>query len=269
MEASQHIFYTMADSLNWRSRPRARPKYCPKRHNMRTRKAFGIMLCQAVKNKRPEVLLICKKFNYAYTSFAYGEYTNNSDILRLFNNMTNAEKFDIYSLNFNQIWSRIRLNNNHSPLYLAKKHKFDSTFLPDGGVKLRELLARSTSIPDVWEIPKGMRNSSETELDCAIRELREETLVTKDKYLLIPNRTFVNEYVDGNVRYVHKYYFAVAREPIVPRIDFSSFEQINEVSDIRWMNIDDIGRIDAHLKKFIEPVFRELKNRCSGRTRRL
>jgi hypothetical protein len=203
---------------------------------MRTRKAFGIMLCQAVKNKRPEVLLICKKFNYAYTSFAYGEYTNNSDILRLFNNMTNAEKFDIYSLNFNQIWSRIRLNNNHSPLYLAKKHKFDSTFLPDGGVKLRELLARSTSIPDVWEIPK---------------------------------RTFVNEYVDGNVRYVHKYYFAVAREPIVPRIDFSSFEQINEVSDIRWMNIDDIGRIDAHLKKFIEPVFRELKNRCSGRTRRL
>lgn len=48
--------------------------------------------------------------------------------------------------------------------------------------------------PDRWDLPKGHVDSGESDLECALRELQEETSISKDDIVLDPAFRFTHHY---------------------------------------------------------------------------
>jgi 8-oxo-dGTP pyrophosphatase MutT (NUDIX family) len=114
----------------------------------------------------------------------------------------------------------------------------------------------------VWEIPKGhKKNKNEPDIHCAVREFYEETRIPKKKYKIFPNtRTY--SYIDDNIRYTNIYYIAYTKYNFDPYIRFNCQDQIDEICDIRWMNMENVRRVDEYhrLETFIRPIFNFVKN---------
>ena len=91
-----------------------------------------------------------------------------------------------------------------------------------------------------WGFPKGRRNLKETNRDCAIREFEEETGITRDEYNIIYQIEPLEELFSGsnNIRYKHIYYVAMAKDNINNNftIDKTNFNQVSEISNIKWHN---------------------------------
>lgn len=227
---------------------------------MRERVSLGVACCR-FNGVRPEMLFVCKRYTYAYNVFVHGRYnsTNNAEIISLLSGMTIDEKHDIMSLNFIQIWYRIWLNNTvRNSSYFLAKNKFESTFVADSGARLHRLISKATHSGKIWEIPKGRKkNKSEQNIHCAIREFHEETRISKGSYRIWVDAMRTYTYVDDGIRYTNQYFLAFTRHNIEPRIDFSAREQIEEVSDIKWMDIEEIRRVDetGRLGTFVKPIF--------------
>jgi len=174
---------------------------------MLTKTSIGIILIkQGLLNSPPEVLLVHKRYTYAFNDFINGNYIylhhNDTKIFlkkknpilsleSLLEQMTTSELLDIMSLNFEQMWYKVCLNfKKDDPHYIKKYNKFYSEFIKfDNGKKLINLI-KNTKIRGtlLWEVPKGRKNDNkETDLECAIREVEEETGRTKYYYRIIPN----------------------------------------------------------------------------------
>lgn len=224
------------------------------------KQSIGVSCCRFNEN-RLEMLMVCKRYTYMYYIFVHGKYSSMSDdeLIKIFNGITIDEKYDLLSLNFMQIWYRIYLNKPHkSSMYVLAKNKFESTFVIDGGSRLTKLLAKSTHAKKIWEIPKGRKkNKNEPDIHCAIREFKEETGILKKSYKIFPRATRTYSYTDMGIKYTNTYYFAFCKHNLDVKINFNSKDQIEEIADIKWMNIDEIRLIDINkrLERFIRPIF--------------
>lgn len=231
----------------------------PRRHKLK--ESVGIACCRYV-DECPEVLLIRKRYTYSYCVFVSSKYNNadSESLIQLFNGMTMDEKLNIVSLNFSQIWYVI-WGMRHDSSYRHAKGVYDRSFCYDNGVRLRSLIARSTSSQLIWEIPKGRRNGEESDLSCAVREFNEETGVHKSQYKLFAERTNTYSYIDDGVEYKNTYFIAYTRETFEPRLDLRNLEQMKEVSAIKWMRLSEILVNDptTRIATFIRPVFEFIK----------
>lgn len=235
-----------------------------------TKKAsYGVALCQynREKNNRVEIMMIKKRYSYAFFNFVFGRYKPNDTkyLGNLFNNMSFSEKIDILGMQFENMWYRIWLSipSKHFDIsdiydvdaiqtltsaekyrsFFQKKNKFEKNFVNDGGKRLKELIRQSSDAEIIWEIPKGGKNGNETNMDCAMREFLEETSISQINYKVLyeisPSVEIIND--DGLV-YQHYYYIAKLRKGIKvqPKINFDSFAQISEVEQIKWISLEDI-----------------------------
>jgi 8-oxo-dGTP pyrophosphatase MutT (NUDIX family) len=233
---------------------------------IKERGAQGIACCRYNSLSRSyEILLICKRFTYSFNAFLHGKYNsgNDAELIQLFSSMTLEEKLDILSLNFAQMWYRVWLHNmQRTTSYFFAKNKYENAFVADGGGRLRKLISKSTHADKIWEIPKGRKkNKAESNIQCAVREFHEETGIPKKGYKLFPWAKSTHTYLDSGVRYSNTYYLAFTRCRIEPTINFNLQEQVGEVSDVRWMNINEIRQVDklGRLEKVIRPIFNFIK----------
>lgn len=243
-----------------------------------TKISIGIILCRINPiSKNPEVLLVHKRYTYAYSDFIQGHYPSNPQSLsflptiqKLFENMTIDELLDIMSLKFSQMWYRIWLNRNtKTEFYHKKYHKFYSIFMKDdGGRRLRRILQDIRCVGTVlWEIPKGRRsNPSETDIICAVREFQEETYINKNMYHILPNIKQKSLYISEGLRYLSIFYVAVANRILThSSIYYSrSFGQASikdmacfgEISESKWFDIESLRLVDEHgrIEHIIKPA---------------
>ena len=255
---------------------------------MPTKTSIGVILCRRnAKTGRPEALLAHKRYTYAFADFVHGRYARgragSNAALRcvapLFDQMTREELFDVFSLNFGQMWYRISLTLDNRDLYNKKYAKFQSTFMrDDGGAALRRLvmLARANGVL-LWEVPKGRRlNAREADILCASRELREETGVEKSEYRFLPGVKRRVSYVSAGTRYVCAYYVALANPRLANAVSYDdptrpTLREINhmaEVSEVRWHDIERIRLIDSsdsRLESLVAPAFKLMKQYLKGR----
>lgn len=251
---------------------------------MNSKTKYGIPLCRynPKKNNVVEILLIKRRYSYHFLIFVmcYYKKTDIEYLRYLLDNMSFAEKIDIISMQYSQMWYRICLNNpekyfnitdvyktnNFSKhpvksrfsnveihkLYYEKKSKFEQNFLSDNGIFLRKLVQQSSDAEIIWEIPKGGKNrilsktgyKLETDIDCAIREFYEETSISNEKFrILYDVEPVVDSFIDDKVRYTTIYHIATLRNPdemFTPHIDFRNFDQITEVEQIKWVSLEEI-----------------------------
>lgn len=252
------------------SRPPPHRPYEKKQRDYKTKVSLGVACCRFM-DGRPEILMVLKRYTYYYNAFVHGKYgTNNRQVLmNLFNGMTVDEKQDILSLNFNQIWYRVWLHAPKNSSYFMSKNKFESSFLPDGGRRLRAMISASTTSSCIWEIPKGHKNSGrEPDVNCAVREFNEETSFDKTNYKLIPGAIRRHSYIDDNVRYSNIYYIGLANDfSDTPRINFFNKDQVGEISDIRWMSLEMVRLVDCNgrLEPVVKPIFNFLASQKRAR----
>jgi 8-oxo-dGTP pyrophosphatase MutT (NUDIX family) len=238
--------------------------------------AFGICLTRFnEKSNHYEVLLVKRKHSFCYVDFVLGKYSSDSDIIKLLKNITIEEAFDIWSLDFKQMWYRIWINDIKPEMYERKKVKFKKIFLKDGGTKLRGMLKsiNYNNVIDNWEFPKGHKKIGEHKIECALREFLEETKIHITKIHLYFEVSFNETFTSDNVKYSRQYYLAIPNTNIIPEVRFDDItKQISEVVDIRWFSLNDIkifdrkDRLKNVAKFFIEKLKKRRKNKCAFET---
>ena len=257
------------------------PSPANKRPRPHSKISFGIILTQINPiTKRPEAILVRGRYSYEYAEFVHGKYAqkNIRAVSALLDAMSINERLDIYSLNFNQMWYRIWLTAKRSEHYNKKFAKFQTAWMrDDNGEYLRRLVQASSTNPGFcqqqsggvrWEFPKGRRLSNrEPDLNCAIREFEEETGIAKQDYQILPGFKRRVSYIHMGVRYVNVYYIAIARRRLTPYIDLKSLDQVAEIFEVRWMDIEQIRLIDTpthRLETTVSPVFNYVKRYVRG-----
>ena len=256
---------------------------------MLTKTSIGIILIkEGSLNSPPEVLLVHKRYTYAFNEFVNGNYIylHNDDskfflkkrniimsVESLLEQMTTDELLDIMSLNFEQLWYRLCLDvKKEDPYYIKKYNKFNSEFLEyDGGKKLINMI-KNVKIRGalLWEVPKGRKlNNKETDLECAIREVEEETGINKDYYKILPNIKKKVSYVSNGIKYVFIYFIAIGNIKLLRNRLSSKIYQtqllsndIREISEIGWFNLQYLKLFDngrGHLESLIKPCFNIIK----------
>lgn len=270
--------------LSWRSKS-------PKIDMMKTYTSYGVILvrnptehivecnnykkysCNSAICKptsiRLEALLVKGRCSYEFLEFVSSNKIKKSIHVykTLLSQMYIHELTCILSLNFDFMWHHAWLGTNkNKDMYIQQKQRFTEFWLSDdNGDVLTKLIRTITPLTKNMriEFPKGrMKNKDETELECACREVKEETGIDSSKYTIISGLVKIVTFIQLNIRYVYKYFVGVMNEIEPLKLNLNNLAQVSEIMDIQWMTFDQICRIDTRrrLERIVTPIFEYLSN---------
>ena len=196
-----------------------------------------------------ELLIIKRKDSLAFIDFMRGKYImeDKNYILNLLNNMSINERNYLLTNDFDTIWSYLwnyntnNLYRNEEKLSKIKFNKLKSGFTSIlESYDLKDLIAlcdKTYNEPE-WGFPKGRRNYHEKDIVCGLREFEEETGYKKSDIEIFNNIVPFEEIFTGSnyKSYKHKYFVGIIRNNTIPVANF----QIYEISEIKWVPIDDV-----------------------------
>ena len=109
-------------------------------------------------------------------------------------------------------------------------------------VTLESLIAKTPCMwatPE-WGFPKGRRDFRESDFQCAIREVKEETGLTEADICPIRNMQPIQESFFGsnNIHYCHKYFVAYVPSQDDISMDRSNEHMSREVGNIGWFSLE-------------------------------
>ena len=276
MDLSNEKSRPLRGSGQWGPPRKAKVFVYEDRKRFHTKISFGVVLTRVnEKTNRVEAALVKMRYSYAFADFVHGHYSshNITHVRSLFDRMTLEEKIDILSLDFELMWYRIWLTDKKLDLFNKKLAKFQNTWLrEDSGEYLKNLVRESRSAPAAgprWTLPKGRKQSyREPDINCAVRELKEETGATLRHYRLLPNFKRKQSHMDMGIRYVNIYYAAlVEHDNINLHVDLKNKDQIGEVAEVKWMDVEWVRLVDTkdrRLERTLTPVFKYIKRVVKG-----
>jgi 8-oxo-dGTP pyrophosphatase MutT (NUDIX family) len=195
------------------------------------------------KNK-VKFLLIQRKYTLGYGEFICGRYLveNIDGIIFLFQQMTSSEIEKIKQNDFDVLWEEFWLDSEKkikfNDIYLNAKKNFELLKNSDSSNYLNLNFYIENVIPTwnnpEWGFPKGRKNITENNLDCAIREFEEETGFDINDYTILNNiQPIIEDLIGTNgKKYRHIYYLAITYkniEPLMKNIDISNHEEIGDI----------------------------------------
>lgn len=133
---------------------------------------------------------------------------------------------------------------------MSKKNKERKKATSCGGVvwrrkdnRLELLLIRQFANKDRWGIPKGHVHKGETHIDCALREIKEETGVDVELGVRLPDVTTTYRDEDKTVM------SWLSR--VIGNDKPSAIGPESEVADARWFRIDELPEIHIYQRSLI------------------
>jgi len=254
--------------------------------DIKYKNSYGIILIRKKYNKNINQniyeVLLCKKrttFGFYDLIINYMQYKSESDIKNLLNMMTIEEKQLLYNINsenidkkFKECWKRIygcdKIYNRR--LYKKYLEIFKITLRINDIYKNKKFTYIQTLIHDTisneipWELPRGRINGHmEKPIDCAIRELFEETDIKNTSYNIIPDFYKSYRIKSDKIIYNYGYYLAIynkSNNNSKISISLKNKEQIKELSNVKWLSMDIINKIDPNLYTFIKPAIKYIKH---------
>jgi len=229
--------------------------------------SYGIILF-TIKTGRIYYLLSQRRDTIEYSDYIRGIYKN-QDLERYFRLMTNEEKHRLVNYTFDQLWDDLWTDHSNL-LYHFMKKKAKSQFIDSKDIRERCCKYRSPIISTSWGFPKGRKNkNSENEIDCAIREFREETNMkgtieyNNILYITPPTETFMGT---NNKMYRTKYFVCYTNDESIPSpsiVDggIRKYSISDEISELRWCNYTETIRLlDSYRVELLKNVDREIRN---------
>ena len=223
------------------------------------KKSIGIIIFDC---KLESVLLVQKKCTYAFQEFVLGKYDKNNriQIIEKCNNMTSNEKNIISSFEFEWMWYNLFMCKDKTEHYCKAFGRFYKCFLHNQKL-LKSLISQSTKSGKlIWEPPKGRKNKSESCLQCALREVSEETRIKPESYRIIKNKKIKKCLTTNNIKYIINYYIAVMKRKEFVKINCMDKSQSQEISDISWIKITELKNynINNEIKQAIISIHKQL-----------
>lgn len=196
-------------------------------------------------------LLIRRKHSHGYVEFMRGKFKIDdiSFIKRIVDEMTNKEKEEIMYKDFIYLW--INIWNNPDITTYKKRQLNDFMIMKNKYNKLKRGIYVNNKLITIdkiikesktnwkepeWGFPKGKRKLKENNIDCAIREFKEETGLQDVQFELISDKKTISEQFMGsnNVEYKNIYYLAKLKinKDYKFIIDKDNKDQFYEISKI-------------------------------------
>ena len=198
-----------------------------------------------------QYLMLRRKDSFGFIDFVRGKYSpyNISQIQDIINEMSIDEKNRILEESFESLWQNMWGDitaNQHKAEEFASMKKMEiikeGVYINGEFVNLEELVKKSTTnwVETEWEFPKGRRNYKEKDLDCALREFKEETGLNSTKLNIVENiLPFEETFIGTNHKsYKHKYFLAYFNDSTdLNNNDILNGFQVTEVSKLEWKTI--------------------------------
>ncbi len=219
-------------------------------------------------------MLVNRRHSLNYIDFIRGKYNINNinEINTMCSYMSTDEISLIKTDDFNNLWKNLWLKNAYKKKYLEEMNLSKIKF---NHLKKMGLLdnIKSEYLSTEWEIPKGRKNSNETNLQCAIREFNEETSLTLNDYNIISCLDPIHDLFIGtnNKEYKHIFYTSVLN------IDKDDNEYINfknnEIDKIKWCKWSDLTEIirpyNSNKINILTNIFLFILNICESENNNL
>lgn len=189
-------------------------------------------------------LLIQRKHSFSYVDFIRGKYNEKdlNDISNSLNLMSLEEITKIMDTNFDilwdDLWKKTSKHKAYQKEYELSKNKFNYI---KTNYKIINLINfdKLYETPE-WGFPKGRRDKNETNINCAIREFKEETGIDDEKYTLLYRLSTVEEsvYDAKNTLYKLVYYLAISHDEYTLKIN-NEYQQY-EIGDMKWLTFEEV-----------------------------
>jgi 8-oxo-dGTP pyrophosphatase MutT (NUDIX family) len=212
--------------------------------------SIGIIVFRINPEKKTEYLMICRKDTLGFIDFLRGKYSvyNKEYILNMVKQMTDDEKERLNTLDFNDLWKSIWGSEDLSSQYkieeVVSREKFNT--LKHGILNKTDFYTLSDIIEDSkkyhrwsepeWGFPKGRRNYQEKDIECAVREFKEETGLHQIRFIenLLP---YEEIFTGSNYKsYKHKYF--LGNMDYEDTLVTGNYER-SEVSKMSWKTYED------------------------------
>jgi len=189
-----------------------------------------------------KLLMIRRKNSLNYIEFIRGKYDvkNKEHIEKMFKFMTKDENIRIKSEDFESMWNDLWKETAKSKVYQKEFSNSKSKFEELKSKNFFELIepeSLSSYLEPEWGFPKGRRNMSEKNLDCAIREFYEETNYSLTNMHILERLNCLEEEYEGTnqVKYKHVYYIGSSEED--ENAELNNVNNINEIGEIGWFTV--------------------------------
>jgi 8-oxo-dGTP pyrophosphatase MutT (NUDIX family) len=207
----------------------------------------------------PQILMIQRKDSLGFMDIMRGKYKVNEPdyIKKQLRGMTSIERNKLETMEFEDIWHELWGSDTESSQRYAHdrivsrqklaelRHGIE---LPTGEkYTLYDLLRQEPTIyktPE-WGFPKGRRDPYESDIQCAFRELTEETSIKEDELLKMLNVAPLVEqfYGSNDVHYRHTYYIAQYIGERNISFDALNSEMAREIGNLSWVTLDQANLI--------------------------
>jgi 8-oxo-dGTP pyrophosphatase MutT (NUDIX family) len=201
-----------------------------------------------------EVLLIQRRDSLGYVEILRGKYkeTDIEYIRKQVYGMTDAEREKLLNRPFDELWSELwgydtktsSHYRNDKEISKGKLQLLRDGFEDEPGQLFRlSTLIDETSVhwdtPE-WGFPKGRREPGEKDLACALREVEEETGISREQIVVIQNLEPLSETFFGSnqVHYCHKYFTFYLPLNVEVKYDESNPHMKREIGNLQWFSLD-------------------------------
>jgi 8-oxo-dGTP pyrophosphatase MutT (NUDIX family) len=201
--------------------------------------------------KKVKFLLVRRKNTLGYIEFMRGRYdiSDVDTLISLFEQMTEDEIGGLLNNNFKDLWDDLwkssenehppNLQNLYKNEYEQSKKKFNLLKTIEKHPNLlfyTKYIKPKYNNPE-WGFPKGRRDNVERNIECAKRELYEETGYRSVDYYLLKKLTPLQEVLLGTnyIEYKHIYYTGIINSNKIPIIDEMD-TKTREIGKISWVS---------------------------------
>ena len=202
-----------------------------------------------------EVLLIQRRDSLGYVDLLRGKYSvNDADYIRKqLHGMTDAERKKLVEKDFDELWAEMWGAESTDVQYKKDKENSRNKLMAlregitldvsGNSANLQEFVNESHVHWDTpeWGFPKGRRDANEGDLECALREMREETGLLEAEVEIVHNIEPLNETFFGsnNVHYCHKYFLVYVPDGSQVKYSKENPHMRREIGNIGWFPLND------------------------------
>ena len=205
--------------------------------------------------KDVKYLMIQRRDSLGFIEIMRGKYkiTDINYIRYHISTMTEKEHAKILSNDFDTLWANLwgipkeqSLNYKNDKENARTKFEMLVSGITDESGAIVTLVSMIAEITQPWKtpewgFPKGRRDPHESDLQCAFRELREETGIAEKDVLFIRNLEPITETFFGSnhVDYCHKYFVFLYNSEKDVFFDSNNYHMTQEIGDLGWFTLEE------------------------------
>jgi 8-oxo-dGTP pyrophosphatase MutT (NUDIX family) len=228
---------------------------------MKTFRSFGIIPV----TKTGHIMMVCRKDTIGFMEFIKGQYTFDSQdhsyphVIDLFNMMTKKELSFLCNSSCNFADAHMKLYGTRPSNKITKQEERFDTYRNEWQKIANDIYKGGKGGWDEpeWGFPKGKRNKWESGLECALRELYEETGIDKSMISIDNTNTFTETRYEGDKEFVYEYYLGYLSEDFNVK---NITPQTEEISNVNLFTIEECLKKIRHYFKSRIRIVLSLKN---------